>query len=177
MRLIDKVFTMHIAQSDIVKSLSIIDEKIELINKQITKIEQYLDRKFIDQSTQTLPYKLYLILRRINHDKIVSSFSIGYDDLSDTKEYQATEILTSNYPNIPRQEKLFITLQLLSTSVQWSDVSDVQHIPELKKALIDMIVQFEKITFIKFKDRDSLINQLMLHMEHLFIEFDINYLM
>lgn len=168
MRLIDKVFTMHIAQSDIVKSLSIIDEKIELINKQITKIEQYLDRKFIDQSTQTLPYKLYLILRRINHDKIVSSFSIGYDDLSDTKEYQATEILTSNYPNIPRQEKLFITLQLLSTSVQWSDVSDVQHIPELKKALIDMIVQFEKITFIKFKDRDSLINQLMLHMEPAF---------
>mgnify|MGYP002656335509 FL=1 len=168
MRLIDKVFTMHIAQSDIVKSLSIIDEKIELINKQITKIEQYLDRKFIDQSTQTLPYKLYLILRRIKHDKIVSSFSIGYDDLSDTKEYQATEILTSNYPNIPRQEKLFITLQLLSTSVQWSDVSDVQHIPELKKALIDMIVQFEKITFIKFKDRDSLINQLMLHMEPAF---------
>ncbi|MCD8818948.1 BglG family transcription antiterminator [Mammaliicoccus sciuri] len=168
MRLIDKVFTMHIAQSDIVKSLSIIDEKIELINKQITKIEQYLDRKFIDQSTHTLPYKLYLILRRIKHDKIVSSFSIGYDDLSDTKEYQATEILTSNYPNIPRQEKLFITLQLLSTSVQWSDVSDVQHIPELKKALIDMIVQFEKITFIKFKDRDSLINQLMLHMEPAF---------
>lgn len=168
MRLIDKVFTMHIAQSDIVKSLSIIDEKIELINKQITKIEQYLDRKFIDQSTQTLPYKLYLILRRIKHDKIVSSFSIGYDDLSDTKEYQATEILTSNYPNIPRQEKLFITLQLLSTSVQWSDVSDIQHIPELKKALIDMIVQFEKITFIKFKDRDSLINQLMLHMEPAF---------
>ena len=168
MRLIDKVFTMHIVQSDIVKSLSIIDEKIELINKQITKIEQYLDRKFIDQSTQTLPYKLYLILRRIKHDKIVSSFSIGYDDLSDTKEYQATEILTSNYPNIPRQEKLFITLQLLSTSVQWSDVSDVQHIPELKKALIDMIVQFEKITFIKFKDRDSLINQLMLHMEPAF---------
>lgn len=168
MRLIDKVFTMHIVQSDIVKSLNIIDEKIELINKQITKIEQYLDRKFIDQSTQTLPYKLYLILRRIKHDKIVSSFSIGYDDLSDTKEYQATEILTSNYPNIPRQEKLFITLQLLSTSVQWSDVSDVQHIPELKKALIDMIVQFEKITFIKFKDRDSLINQLMLHMEPAF---------
>ncbi|WP_239451095.1 BglG family transcription antiterminator [Mammaliicoccus sciuri] len=168
MRLIDKVFTMHITQSDIIKSLSIIDEKIELINKQITKIEQYLDRKFIDQSTQTLPYKLYLILRRIKHDKIVSSFSIGYDDLSDTKEYQATEILTSNYPNIPRQEKLFITLQLLSTSVQWSDVSDIQHIPELKKALIDMIVQFEKITFIKFKDRDSLINQLMLHMEPAF---------
>lgn len=31
-----------------------------------------------------------------------------------------------------------------------------------------MIVQFEKITFIKFKDRDSLINQLMLHMEPAF---------
>lgn len=168
MKLIDKVFTMHIAQSDIVSSLRIIDEKIDLIHKQITKIEQYLDRKFIDQSTQTLPFKLYLILRRIKHNKIVSSFSIGYDDLSDTKEYQATEILTSNYTSIPRQEKLFITLQLLSTSVQWSDVSDVQHIPELKKALIEMIEQFEKITFINFNDRDSLINQLMLHMEPAF---------
>lgn len=168
MRLIDKVFTMHFSQSDIVTGLKIDEDKIDLIDRHITKIEQYLDRKFIDQSTRTLPYKLYLILRRIKHDKIVSSFSIGYDDLSDTKEYQATEILTSDYPDIPRQEKLFITLQLLSTSVQWSEVSDVQHIPELKKALDEMIDQFEKITFITFTDRDALINQLMLHMEPAF---------
>lgn len=167
-RLIDKVFTMHISRNEIVHGLKIDESKIDLINKQITKIEQYLDRKFIDQSTQTLPFKLYLILRRIKYDKTVSSFSIGYDDLSDTKEYQATEILTSLNPNIPRQEKLFITLQLLSTSVQWSELSDIQHIPELKQALEAMITQFEKITVITFADKASLINQLMLHMEAAF---------
>ncbi len=168
MRLVDKAFTLQISQSDIVNGLKVEEDKIDLINIQISKIEQYLDRKFIDQSTRTLPYKLYLILRRIKHDKIVSSFSIGYDDLSDTKEYQATEILTSTYSDIPRQEKLFITLQLLATSVQWSDISDVQHIPELNKALEEMIEQFEKITFINFTDRESLMNQLMLHMEPAF---------
>ena len=98
-------------------------DKLQIIDTQINKIEQYLESNFIDQSTQTLRYKLYFIIRRIQHNKIVSPFSIGYDDLSDTEEYRATEILTSNYSDIPRQEKLFIALQLLSTSVQCSEIS------------------------------------------------------
>jgi len=149
-------------------SLNIEEDKIILINKHINKVEQYLNNMFIDESTLTLPYKLYLILRRINHDKIVAPFSIGYDDLSDTQEYQATEILTSNYQEIPMQEKLFITLQLLSTSVQWSELHDVQHLPELQYALEEMIEQFEKLTFITFKDKESLIHQLMHHMKPAF---------
>ncbi|PWG67473.1 PTS sugar transporter subunit IIA, partial [Enterobacter mori] len=81
-----------------------------------------------------------------------------------TEEYQATEILTSNYPDIPRQEKLFITLQLLSTSVQWSELNDAKYLPSLQLALEAMINQFEKLTFITFEDRHTLINQLMFHM-------------
>src|SRR5699024_813218 len=167
-RLIDKVFTLNIAQGDILKSLSFDEDKLQIIDMQINKIEQYLENKFIDQSTETLRYKLYFIMRRIQHDKIVSPFSIGYDDLSDTEEYQATEILTSNYPDIPRQEKLFIALQLLSTSVQWSELDDAEALPELKTALENMLDQFEKITFITFEDRASLINQLMFHMKPAF---------
>lgn len=168
MRLIDKVFTLNISENDVINSLNIEEDKIILINKHINKVEQYLNNMFIDESTLTLPYKLYLILRRINHDKIVAPFSIGYDDLSDTQEYQATEILTSNYQEIPMQEKLFITLQLLSTSVQWSELHDVQHLPELQYALEEMIEQFEKLTFITFKDKESLIHQLMHHMKPAF---------
>lgn len=168
MRLIDKVFTINIVSADIIKYLNFKEAEIESINHQINKIEQFLDSKFIDQSTRTLPLKLCSILRRIKHDKIVDPFSIGYDDLSDTQEYQATEILTSAYSDIPRQEKLFITLQLLSTSVQWSELSDVHHLPELKTALEKMIDQFEKVTFITFKDRTTLLNQLLLHMKPAF---------
>src|SRR5699024_6728064 len=81
-RLIDKIFTLNIAKDDILKSLALIEEKLQIIDMQINKIEQYLENKFIDQSTETLRYKLYFIMRRIQHDKIVSPFSIGYDDLS-----------------------------------------------------------------------------------------------
>ncbi|MDG0841897.1 BglG family transcription antiterminator [Staphylococcus equorum] len=167
-RLIDKVFTLNISKDDILTSLALQEEKLQIIDLQINKIEQYLENNFIDQSTETLRYKLYFIMRRIQHDKIVSPFSIGYDDLSDTEEYQATEILTSNYPDIPRQEKLFITLQLLSTSVQWSELDDVKVLPELKTALQSMLDQFEKITFITFEDRETLVNQLLFHMKPAF---------
>ncbi|MDN6721073.1 MAG: PRD domain-containing protein, partial [Staphylococcus equorum] len=158
----------NISKDDILTSLALQEDKLQIIDLQINKIEQYLENNFIDQSTETLRYKLYFIMRRIQHDKIVSPFSIGYDDLSDTEEYQATEILTSNYPDIPWQEKLFITLQLLSTSVQWSELDDVKVLPELKTALQSMLDQFEKITFITFEDRETLVNQLLFHMKPAF---------
>ncbi|WP_210139748.1 BglG family transcription antiterminator [Staphylococcus sp. GDY8P120P] len=167
-RLIDKVFTLNITQGDVLKSLSFDEDKLQIIDRQINKIEQYLENKFIDQSTETLRYKLYFILRRIEYNKTISPILIGYDDLSDTEEYQATEILTANYSDIPRQEKLFITLQLLSTSVHWSELSDVKFLPELRLALETMISEFEKITFITFEDHESLLNQLMLHMKPAF---------
>ncbi|MBU0438716.1 BglG family transcription antiterminator [Staphylococcus succinus] len=174
--LIDKIFTLNITQDDILRNLKLKEKKLHIIDDQINKIEQYLENKFIDQSTETLRYKLYFIIRRIQHGKIISPFSIGYDDLSDTEEYQATEILTSNYPNIPRQEKLFITLQLLSTSVQWSELNDAKYLPSLQLALEAMINQFEKLTFITFEDRHTLINQLMFHMKPAFyrIKYDLS---
>ena len=129
--LIDKVFQLNISKAMILKCLNLSENDLVTIDEQISKIEQYLENKFIDQSTATLRYKLFLIINRIQHNKVVHPFSIEYEALSDTEEYQATEILISEQHDIPRQEKLFITLQLLSTSVQWSDVNDA-YLPDLK---------------------------------------------
>lgn len=166
--LIDKVFLLNISKGMILKCLNITEAELEIIDRQISKIEQYLESKFIDQSTETLRYKLFLIIKRIQHQKVVSPFSIEYEALSDTEEYQATELLISEQQAIPRQEKLFITLQLLSTSVQWSDVSDAAYLPDLKSALEEMVEHFEKLTCITFEDKVSLINRLMLHMKPAF---------
>ena len=130
--LIDKVFQLNISKEMILKCLNLSENDLVTIDEQISKIEQYLENKFIDQSTATLRYKLFLIINRIQHNKVVHPFSIEYEALSDTEEYQATEILISEQHDIPRQEKLFITLQLLSTSVQWSDVNDAAYLPDLK---------------------------------------------
>ena len=130
--LIDKVFQLNISKAMILKCLNLSENDLVTIDEQISKIEQYLENKFIDQSTATLRYKLFLIINRIQHNKVVHPFSIEYEALSDTEEYQATEILISEQHDIPRQEKLFITLQLLSTSVQWSDVNDAAYLPDLK---------------------------------------------
>ena len=130
--LIDKVFQLNISKEMILMCLNLSENDLVTIDEQISKIEQYLENKFIDQSTATLRYKLFLIINRIQHNKVVHPFSIEYEALSDTEEYQATEILISEQHDIPRQEKLFITLQLLSTSVQWSDVNDAAYLPDLK---------------------------------------------
>ena len=166
--LIDKVVQLNISKEMILKCLNLSENDLVTIDEQISKIEQYLENKFIDQSTATLRYKLFLIINRIQHNKVVHPFSIEYEALSDTEEYQATEILISEQHDIPRQEKLFITLQLLSTSVQWSDVNDAAYLPDLKNALQEMIAQFEKLTFITFEDKQGLINRLMLHMKPAF---------
>ena len=43
-----------------------------------------------------------------------TSFSIQYEELSGTKEYQATEEILFDFEDIPVQERLFITLHLLT---------------------------------------------------------------
>ena len=72
--------------------------------------------RFIDKSLSSLPYVLCVIRRRIQSGHVINPLNINYRYLRDTKEYQATEIMTQHEPDLPEAEKLYLTLHLLSTS-------------------------------------------------------------
>lgn len=139
--------------------------ELEEFKLRLEKIENKLDLKFTDDKMETLPYTLLLMLRRVQTHAVESFFSIHYKELSSTKEYQATEEILYDLEDIQMQERLFITLQLLTTNVYWSKTLIEEAVPNLGQALEDMLRLFETSAAIYLQDKELLLHKLLLHMK------------
>lgn len=140
-------------------------KNIEEFNKRIEKVENKLNLKFTDEKVEAMPYVLILILRRIKEGNKIDAFSIQYEELSDTKEYQATEKLLYDLTEIPFAERLFITLHLLTTNVYSSEFLIEESIPNLVAAIDNMLRLFEKSACIYLQDREELLDKLLQHIK------------
>src|SRR5690625_7904441 len=122
------------------------------------KVENKLNLKIKNEKILTMPYTLSLVLRRIKLGKEMKTFYIQYEELSGTKEYQATEEILFDFEDIPMQERLFITLHLLTTNVHWAEMLTEETIPNLVQALDNMLHLFEKSACISLQeDRKSVV--------------------
>jgi transcriptional antiterminator/mannitol/fructose-specific phosphotransferase system IIA component (Ntr-type) len=152
----------------ILKNLAKIEEsEVNEFMKRIEKIESTLNLKFTDEKIATMPYIFILILKRIQNGRILQSFSIKYENLSNTKEYQATEeIFRHTNDEIPVEERLFCTLHLLTSNVYWSEyLTEADTIPNLVPAIATMLQLFEKSTCIYFQNKEQLLNNLLQHIK------------
>lgn len=141
------------------------EDEIAELKKRINKVEKKLNLQFTDEKFIVMPYTLTLVLRRIKNGRRVNSFYIKYEELSDTKEYRATEEILYDYENIPMGERLFITLHLLTTNVYWSEHLTEEEIPDLIHALDEMLQLFEKTACVFLQDKEKLLNKLLLHVK------------
>ncbi|MEC2159710.1 BglG family transcription antiterminator [Virgibacillus halodenitrificans] len=141
------------------------DKELIEIRNRIEKVEKKLTLKFTDEKINTMPYTLILVIRRIKKGNLVNPFYIKYEELSDTKEYKATEEILYDIEDIPMEEKLFITLHLLTANVYWSEYLTEAAIPNLMDALDQMLNIFEKRAIITIQDREQLLNRLLLHVK------------
>ncbi|WP_339213498.1 BglG family transcription antiterminator [Ornithinibacillus sp. FSL M8-0202] len=162
--------TYHILQLNdgetrLKKIATIQDEEICEFKKRVEKVENQLNLKFTDEKLQMMPYILILLFRRIQKGHLMKSFSIEYQELSNTKEYKATEELLNDIDHIPLSERLFITLHLLTTNVFSIEMMEGKEIPNLLPAIDNMLRHFEKSACIYLQDRDQLLDKLMQHMK------------
>ncbi|PTM58466.1 BglG family transcription antiterminator [Desmospora activa] len=161
--LVNQCLTLPNGRHHLEKATGLSKTAIDGYRQQIEGVERELELQFTDDKIEAMPYILALTLKRIKQKKTVEPFYIHYDELSDTKEYRATELILKNSENIPIEERLFITLHLLTTNVYTSENETEDLVPHLRQALSDMLVLFEKRSCIFFKEKEQLLNQLMLH--------------
>jgi transcriptional antiterminator/mannitol/fructose-specific phosphotransferase system IIA component (Ntr-type) len=162
---IDKVLKMDRGIERVRRITQLSDKEIMEFRRKIEQVEKSLNLKFTDEKIEIMPYILLLMLRRIKQGMQIGSFYINYKEISDTKEYLATEEILHDVKDVPEEERLFITLHLLTTNVHWSEGLTEATIPNLVQALDEMLVLFEKNTCIFLKDRDQLLHKLLLHMK------------
>ncbi|WP_174614833.1 BglG family transcription antiterminator [Virgibacillus ihumii] len=141
-----------------------VDEVEELANR-IEKVENKLNLKFTDEKLEMMPYLFVIIIRRIANGSIIAPFYIHYNELADTKEFAATEEIFSGFQDIPEEERLFITLHLLTSNVHWSEFLTEESIPNLLHALENMLDLFEQMACVKLQDREQLLQKLLLHVK------------
>ena len=109
------------------------NRQLEEFEKRIEKEEIKLNLKFTDEKLRMMPYILIFILRRIQRGNFIDPFSIAYEELSNTKEYQATEEILKGYQDIPETDRLFITLHLVFP-VFSSDLTPDGSIPDFSSS-------------------------------------------
>lgn len=149
-----------------IKELANIQSKdIEEFTKRIEKVENKLNLKFTDEKMEAMPYVLIVILRRIEKGNEINSFSIEYDELSDTKEFQAVEEILYDHTEIPVSERLFFTLHLKTTNVYSAEFLTEETIPNLILAIDNMLRLFEKSACIYLQDREQLLDKLLQHIK------------
>lgn len=166
LNLTEKLLNMPNGSARLQRLANIDEAKLVDLQAKIERLENKLGLKFTDEKINILPYTLLLVLHRIRDGQVMKElFSIEYEKLSGTKEYQATEEILFDYQDIPVQERLFITLHLLTTSVYWTEVLNDDSVPDLKKAVLEMLHIFETNAAIFLQEKDELVKKLMLHLK------------
>lgn len=160
------IFDIYKGESYIRQLAQISIEEIEKLKFQMEEVETRLHLKFIDERMKLLPYVIAVLLKRIKKGQVITDpYDIDYEALSDTLEFEAAEILIQDGQSIPKQERLFITLQLLTSNVFSSQFLTDRELPQLKKSLQDSLDLFEYKAAIAFKNKEALLNRLVLHMK------------
>lgn len=136
------------------------------IQQWLEQVEQQLNLTFTDEKMKQLPYILAITLERIEQfERIDAAFCIHYEELSDTKEYQAVELLLQGDETIPREERLFIALNLLASNVSSYEILTDTDLPELVKAVETTLHLFEKNACIELKEKENLTRLIFIHMK------------
>ncbi|MFD2706535.1 MULTISPECIES: BglG family transcription antiterminator [Salibacterium] len=141
------------------------EEEITFFQEVIQDIEHSLQLKFTDEKMESMPYVLSLLLRRVSQGHCIDSFYIHYEEVMDTKEWKATEKILEGRAEVPVEERLFITLHLLTANVYWAQDLTEDAIPDLLTALEDMVRLFETYSCIHLHNKEQLLHRLMLHVK------------
>lgn len=166
LRTIETVKPMYNGEYFLRKYIGIADETIDKYQSIIESAEELLNVKFTDDRIEHLPYILALIARRIDQGHIIQeSFHIRNSMLSDTQEFMVASKIFDNWTGIPDQEKLFVTLQFLTTNVFSGDLLT----EKLSKKLFDVVEaclqRFERKACLTLNHKEKLKQRLVLHLK------------
>lgn len=165
MNAVYKSLELYNGENLMLKLADISKDEISELRKRIGNIESKLNLKFTDEKIESMPYILYLILRRIKLGKIIDSFIIHYEEISDTKEYKVAEELLLDLDPIPTEERLFIALHLLSTNVSSTECLTSDSLPKLKEVLDKLLSLFEKHACVALQEKEQLQDIILLHLK------------
>lgn len=160
-----KVAQMYGGEQYFHRLMGIADEDVQSVREQLARIERELQLSFVDTEMESLPYAVEGIFKRIRKGRIIDTeFFINNNELSDTREYAAVEVLIEGREDVPEEEQLYLALQLLtSNTVQKNKHLDDKELPRLRQALRETLDEFERKAVFPIVNKEELVDKLFLH--------------
>lgn len=160
-----KISQMYGGEQWLTRLLQVSAEDIQRTRKQLATIERELTLSFVDTEMESLPYAIEGIFKRINRGRQINTeFFINNNELSDTREYAAVEVLIEGRGKVSEEEQLYLALQLLtSNTVQKDKHLDDKELPRLRQALRETLNEFERKAVFPLVNKEELVDKLFLH--------------
>jgi len=145
--------------------MDVSESDIDNLRVKLSEIEEKLLHTFVDTEIASLPYAIEGVFKRINNGQLINeNFFVEAKELSDTKEFESIQFLVNDKEDIPDEEYLYLTLQLLtSNTFKKRMYLDKTELPKLRNALRKMLDQFEQKAILPVAYKDELVNKLFLH--------------
>lgn len=143
----------------------IYSEELGRIKHRLENAEIEMGINYTDEQVEILPYLLVLTSRRSKTHEINQSFRINEKMLSDTQEYHIAETILDDWQETPEKEKLFITLQILSTNIFSGEVLTEAVTNNLVKVIAKCLSVFEEKTMSVLKNKEEIAKRLLYHLK------------
>lgn len=166
--LVNKLIESSEGEKWLLSVMELQESELEHLRQRFEAIEKKLNTRFTDEKLHSLPIILSLLYRRIHRGRHPEAYEIRFVDLSNTKEFQLVEDLFWNMEEINEQDRLYITLQLLSSSVASPNVDEEGLEDAAVQAIQQFVGNFEKIACVTFQERNQLLQKLYQHMKPAF---------
>ena len=163
--LLNNIAVMYNGINVIIQFANIDPQQIETFRKRVELVEEELEVQFTDERLRTLPLLIILMIRRAQKGKLISySFKVNYRELADTKEYLAADRVIWDVAGLSENERVYVTMLLLTTNLSRGDILSVKEINKMKEALEKVIANFERIAGVNLEEKEKLLERLLVHM-------------
>lgn len=147
------------------------------VRNDVLKIEKFLNVKYTDEDFYPLIYFISAVFVRIERGQIIDSSRISdREEIEHTKEYQSLSYITTDFPDLPEDEKIFFSLQLLSSNVRNKGMVSEKDLPLLSNSLWEFLTEFESNTLLVLSDKKDLLKKLLNHFKPAYyrIKYDLS---
>ncbi|MBU9713980.1 BglG family transcription antiterminator [Evansella tamaricis] len=149
-----------------------ITNQLNSVKPFIEECEAELAIELTDEMVHLLALKLLVIIQRLQHGNRITLDGDERSALQSTKEYSAAENIAWKlemmfHIAIPDDEIAFITMNLLGSKINYSDLKNIQskEMEKLRKVVKTMVQDFQNYACILFQDRLQVEESLFKHLK------------
>lgn len=142
-----------------------IEEEVQVSTRKIIQIEHKLGFVYSDDRHYVSALLIAIFLRRINEGCCIKKLNKEMQEITTTQEYEEICQWFDEGHKIPKEELVYLTLNVLSIDISSVEDDISSEIPGFRRALDEMIDLFEKQACIVFLDRTFLLRMLIQHLK------------